>query len=63
MGEQFMHKLDLRDVINLNVKCIEMFGYFCPDLKKSFHKVLYYTYAVLFVGFIFISYTYGKRDC
>ncbi|RZC43043.1 uncharacterized protein BDFB_009339 [Asbolus verrucosus] len=54
MGADTLHLLDLRDFIKLNVNCMEFFGYFCPEYEKTYKKICYYIYAVVFVGFIFI---------
>lgn len=49
-------ELDLREVVNLNVRIIEFFGYLCPENQSRLKKILYSVYAIIFVGFIFITY-------
>ncbi|RZC43044.1 7tm 6 domain containing protein, partial [Asbolus verrucosus] len=49
-----MQQLDVQDFVKLNIKCIQFFGYFCPEYDTIFKKICYYIYAVLFVGFFYI---------
>ncbi|XP_063912003.1 odorant receptor Or1-like [Zophobas morio] len=54
MDVETLQHFDVRDVVKLNVKSLEFFGYFCPDFTTTFMKVIYYTYALLFVGSMFV---------
>lgn len=52
--------LDLRGVIKINVKSIEFFGYFCPDFKSFAMRIIYYIYATIFVGFMYVLFTISE---
>nr|XP_015839882.1 PREDICTED: uncharacterized protein LOC663463 [Tribolium castaneum] len=57
MDNDPIYKLDLRDLVKINVKSIEFFGYLSPDFHSFLAKILYFIYASTFVGFMFVLYT------
>jgi hypothetical protein len=54
MTSKSFEKLDLRDIVKVNVIGIQLFGYFCPEHETKTKRICYRIYTAFIVGFMYV---------
>jgi hypothetical protein len=54
MTNNSFEKLDLRDIVKVNVIGVQCFGYLCPEYETKTKRIYYRIYTTFIVGFMYV---------